>query len=243
MGMKTVLLVPIQPDNGRRDEVWKWVRDWYHDEVRLPIFEGADETPGEFSMSRARNNAARAAGNWDVAIVVDADTIAHPDAIIRAISMADVSMNLVVAGDVRMRMDEHSSNRIMAGSYNWFPRPEGQHPKTGVAPDTIYGEPSSGVVAIGRPLWEATGGYCEGLRGWGFEDLIFMTQCWLAGGRVDWVRDSILLHFYHARSAQTQDTRRNKAIWDGLHALAGRRGMQQQARAFLTQRTGHQWSW
>jgi hypothetical protein len=223
--MRVVILVPRQSDGGRRDAIWQWVRhNWlekYHPD--WPIYEGTDDSE-VFSMAAARNNAAELADRfqkpWDVAIIVDADTIAHPAAVEMAAERAYTSSKMWIAGDMRMRMDQKSSDRIMSGGL-WFPRPEGiRHPKGNVIDEMCYGEPSSGVFAIGRPLWDATGGYFESLRGWGWEDLTFITQCCIVGKGIDWIRDSMLLHFYHERTPLTTDTDRNHGIWKRLHELS-----------------------
>lgn len=223
--MRVVILVPRRPDGGRRDTIWNWVRhQWierHHPD--WPIYEGTDN--GEvFSMAKARNNAAAAADiyaePWDVAVVIDSDTIAHPEAVLAAVEQAHTTRKMWVAGDMRMRMDRTSSDRIMGGGL-WLPRPEGErHPKGNVLDEMCYGEPSSGVFAIGRPLWDATGGYLDSLQGWGWEDLVFITQCYVVDGAMDWVRDSMLLHLYHERTPLTADTKDNKKVWQQLHRLS-----------------------
>lgn len=240
MEVRTVLLVPRREDNGRRDEIWAWVRQWlinHHPD--WPIFEGVDEVNDVFSMSLARNDAARKAGNWDVAVLVDSDTIAHPNAVQQAAWKAHKTRKLWVAGDVRMRMDRVSSDRILGGGL-WFPRPEGdRHPKGNVLDDMCYGEPSSGVIAVGRPLWDATGGYLESLQGWGWEDLLFITQCYVVGRGMDWVRNSPILHFWHPRTPLSADTDYNKQVWLTLHDFSCRQD-KAGAKEFL-RGLGHQW--
>lgn len=239
--MRVAVIVPRRPDGGRRDAIWVWVREWLTlNHPDWPIYEGADG--GDvFSMSTARNNAARLAdipNPWDVAVILDADTIADPSAVEQAVENAHTTRKLWVAGDTRMRMDKTSSDRILSGGY-WFPRPEGaRHPKGNVIDETCYGEPSSGVLAIGRPLWEATGGYVEALKGWGWEDLTFITQCYVVGEGMDWVRDSMLLHFYHDRTPLTTDTGHNKQVWLQLHRLSCR---DKSAAMDYLRGMGHQW--
>lgn len=236
--MRTVVLVPRRADNGRRDELWRWVKQWMQvNHPDWPIYEGTDD--GDvFSMSTARNDAARRAGDWDVAVILDADTFAHPDAVREAVIKAHTSRKIWAAGDMRMRCDRQSSDRILNG-HHWFPRPEGdRHPKDGVIKEMCYGEPSSGVLAIGRPLWDATGGYVEALKGWGFEDLAFITQCYVVGDGMGWVRDSMILHLWHPRTPLSQDTVDNKRVWLRLHGLSKRDRLG--AKAYLRQ-MGHQW--
>lgn len=237
--MKVVILVPRRPDNGRRDQIWLWVKDWlttHHPD--WPIYEGVHN--GDiFSMATARNNAARAAGDWDVAVIVDADTIAHPEAVEAAVTYAYHSRKLIAAGDVRIRCDETSSDRILNGGL-WFVRPEGTvHPKDGVIKEMCYGEPSSGVLAISRPLWDDTGGYVESLKGYGAEDLVFITQCCIVGDGIDWIRNNTLLHLWHPRTPLTDDTRHNHDVWRKLHRLSCRRD-KTAAKDYL-RTMGHHW--
>lgn len=238
VGRRVVFLVPRRADGGRRDEIWSWMRrHWLpRHHPAWSVCEGTDDGR-VFSMAKARNNAARAASDWDVAVIIDSDTIAEPDAIRQAVEMAQQTNKMVVAGDVRMRMDKTSTDRILNGGL-WFPRPEGKHPKTGVLPDTIYGEPSSGVIAISRGLWDATGGYVENMKGWGWEDLVFITQCFVAGDGIAWVPDSILLHLYHDRPALTHDTNRNKMMHTEFHHISCRD--KEKAKEYLRAR-GHRW--
>jgi len=207
------------------------------------IFEGTDD--GEvFSMAKARNNAARAASewtNWDVAIVLDADTIAQPDILNKAVRRAALSTNLVVAGDVRMCMDKYSTDATLATDVPWFPRPDGRLAKTGTgASDNIYAEPSSGVMCVSRELWQRTGGYVEGLRGWGYEDLVFMAQCNIFGDGTVWMPDGILYHLWHERSRITDDCDRNYAVWAELSRIASHANAWDLAANYL-KTLGHTW--
>lgn len=219
-----------------------WVKHWldrHHPD--WPLFEGTHDGP-VFSMATARNDAVRKAGDdWDVVVMVDADTIAHPEATQAAAVYAHHSRKVIVAGDYRIRMDQPSSDRILAGDQlGMFIRPEGEvHPKHNSLPDMAYGEPSSGVIAIGRPLWEAAGGYVASLKGYGSEDLVFLTQCHVVGDGMDWIRNSTLLHFCHPRTPLTEDTKFNTQVWRTLHRLSRQRD---KTAAFDYLRTlGHQW--
>jgi len=240
--MKVAVLVPRREDHGRRDEIWAWVKGWmraHHPD--WPIYEGRDDDGEVFSMAKARNDAARMAGDWDVGLIMDADTVGPPDVVEDAVRRARHSLNLVVAGDTRMCMDVDSSDRIMRQGV-WFPRPDGCLPKTGTgASDSIYGEPSSGVMAISRRLWDATGGYVESLAGWGYEDLVFLAQANLFGDGVMWMPRGILLHFWHPRSRLTDDTDRNHRVWQEIGALACHANARDLVRDYLADQLGHTW--
>jgi hypothetical protein len=219
--VKTVVCVPRKPDD-RRDQIWAWVRNWLQTHHDWPIFEGYDQTDrDEWSLSAARNNAAQKATaaipDWDVAIHYDGDFIVHPDALRYTAEQAHGHNQMIVAGDVCLRMDKRSSDAILAGG-QWFPRPDGYLPKTGTN-ESVFGEPSSGVWAVNRSLWEATGGMCETLCGWGWEDLVFISQCVVAGDGIAWTPDSVMLHLWHERAEQTENTELNHNVYRAFEAL------------------------
>jgi hypothetical protein len=234
--VKVVVLAPYRYGDLRRERIWWWVKDWYKANFPdWPVIYGGDSS-GVFSIARVRNTLARKAGDWDVALMIDADTIADPMGIAEAVDRASKHRQMIMAGDVHMRMNERTGNRIMFENV-WFPRPDGYLPKTG-ANEHIYGEPSSGCFAIGRELWEATGGFVESMQGWGYEDLVFLTQCYIAGDGVAWVPDSTMLHFWHPRAEINEDTERNHKIYNAFHALS--EYDHQTAKEFL-RGMGHQW--
>jgi hypothetical protein len=232
-----VVLVPYRAGIPRRDRIWKWVKGWYATNFPdWPLMYGGDSLGPTFSISKARNTIARWAAGWDVALMIDSDTIGEPSAIREAVDRAARHRQLVMAGDVHMRMNERSSDLILDHGV-WFPRPDGYLPKTGVN-ENCYGEPSSGCFAIGRELWDATGGFVDCLQGWGYDDLIFMTQCHVAGDGVAWTPDATLLHFWHPRAPINEDTERNRKIYNAFQALSEHD--HEQAKDFL-RGLGHVW--
>ena len=66
--MKVVVCVPFGTDHAERERNWAYVRSWltlHHD---WPIHVGtSDRDP--FSPAQARNAAAAAAGDWEVAVL------------------------------------------------------------------------------------------------------------------------------------------------------------------------------
>lgn len=204
--MDTVILTPYRATAGR-DANWRFVQQWIADHYPMPVYVGDHD--GSFSPSRARDDAARQAGGWDVAVFHDADTIAHPDAITQAISMAADSMQMVVAGDKHMYCTPESSQQVMA-SMSLDP----------AQPDDdgrgLYERPCSGVFAVSRQLWEATGGYVASLHGYGYEDLVFLQQCGIFGRGNTWVPNHTTHHMWHPPAERTNDTKNNKRVWRQL---------------------------
>ncbi|QDH91818.1 glycosyltransferase [Mycobacterium phage Phrappuccino] len=212
--MRTVICTPYRSVDARRDRLWEFTRGWIADHYPYEVFVGDHDGP--FSRARARNLAAAAAGDWDIAIFHDADTLAHPEAIEEAIDMAAATNRMVVAGDSFMYVNEFSTNRILDSGVPMFARPASfdEH--------GIYSLPCSGVFAVSRKLFDAVGGYVENLHGWGYEDLIFLTSCGIFGEGNAWVPHHILLHLWHEPSPRTADTARNKALWEQLANIRNR---------------------
>ena len=66
--MKVVVCVPFGTDHAERERNWDYVRSWLTLRHDWPIHVGtSDRDP--FSPAQARNAAAAAAGDWDVAVL------------------------------------------------------------------------------------------------------------------------------------------------------------------------------
>lgn len=207
---RTVVLIPYRNTGcPYRARNFAFTLNWWrthHPHFLIHI----GDNEGEFSRSAARNNAAKMAGEWDAAVFADADTIAHPDAVNQAVNEAVNSMQMVVAADSHMYCDPTSSKRITDTGMPAFPRPDSFDTKG------IYAKPCSGIFAINRNLFEKTGGYVETLKGWGYEDLVFLQQCGIFGDGNTWIPGHITLHLWHPPSDSDQDTRYNKTVWQTL---------------------------
>jgi len=207
------ILMPYRSDGGRRAQLYSFVRTWIRDNYDYPVYVG--DTDGEFNRGRARNAAAAAAGDWDVGIFHDADTIAHPQAVEEAIDLALITGKMVVAADAYMYTSEGSTNRILSSGSPAFARP------VSLDGGGIIARPCSGVVVVTRELYDAVGGYIETFDGWGFEDLIFLTSCGIWGNGNTWVSDHILIHLWHSPAVKDARTEANERHWRQLVALQG----------------------
>lgn len=160
--MRTVVLVPYRPDNGRRDELWVFVKDWLQAHHDWEIIEGTSPD-GPFNRGAAINDAARKAGEWDVAVVSDADNITDPEMLERAVVQAYEGDSCVFPFRTYLYLDEFSTDRLLAGQ-SWF-----------VAPITqqwgVIWQHCSGVQAISRTAYDQVGGFPE-MEGWGHEDCV-----------------------------------------------------------------------
>jgi len=172
---KVKVLVPYRGDSGRRDRLWRFVGSWLNKaHSGWPIVVGSSPE-GPFNRGAAVNDAARKAGDWDIAIIHDGDTLINPWMLRRAVQEIDRDhFSVVYPFETYTYLDEWSTNSIITGhGYTstkewWFLSPEddGQNFRT-----TVRHHHVSGAVVVSREAWEAVGGFIE-LEGWGAEDQI-----------------------------------------------------------------------
>lgn len=206
--LNVVICTPYRPTPSR-NTLWDWVRDWIADHYPYPVFVADSFDDDVFSPAQARNNAARLAGDWDVAVFHDADTIANMSSVTKAVDLASRSMRMVVAGDKHMYCSPESTEQIMAhrSALPAEPDDDGRG---------LYTNPCSGVFAVSRKLWDAVGGYVEGLHGWGYEDLVFLQMCGIWGDGNTWIPGHTTYHLWHPPSERDAATETNKAVWQQL---------------------------
>jgi len=224
-----------------RERNYQHIRTWiatHHPD--WPVFLGtSDRDP--FAPAQARNDGARKAGHWDVLLYWDADSLVHPDAARDAVDRAYNEDVMALACDSHIYTDQQSADRYLDTGL-MFPRPRGDSTKP-FNNEGIYRRPCSGVFAVGRPLWQATGGYIDSLGGEdSHEDLAFFQQCGIFGSGVVWC-DGIQVHLWHPPAPRVNG--RNHAVWKTLagikqeQAFLGRERMQQRARSYLATSLGH----
>lgn len=163
------VLVPWRTDNGARAAIWERLRArWI--EQGWTVVEG-HPGDGPFNRAAAQNNAARLAGDWDVAIITDADSIVPPERLHAAIRAAHETGRMVIAHDrwVNVHTDEQDQF-LTTGSLTWRPDRE------------VYKLTVSSMLACPRSVWDAVGGYDERFRGYGYEDNAFYRACEILTG-------------------------------------------------------------
>lgn len=162
--MRTVVLVPWRPGDPHRDRAWPWVRRRWHHRLGLPIVTGDSDPARPFNRSAARNDAARRAGDWDVAVITDADTIVRNAApTVEAIAQAHATGHVVLPHDAYRALDAKGTALVLANdAAGWA------HLARSVARAPL------GVVVVPRPAWEQLGGFDERWTGWGGEDAAFV---------------------------------------------------------------------
>jgi hypothetical protein len=165
--VRTAVLVPRREDQGRRDRLWAHVKDRWQ-AAGHAVHEGhhgADEGP--FNRSAAINRAAASAGDWDVAVVADSDTICPLHQVEQAVALAAASDQIVFGFERFQALSWEMTDRVLDGyDGDWLPGVVDTQPHS-----------CSSCVVVPRPLWDDVGGFDEGFVGWSFEDVGFSLAC------------------------------------------------------------------
>lgn len=185
--MDVVVLVPRRPEPWR-DQLWRCARRQLEAEVEWPVLEGLS-IDGPFNRSLAVNLAAGKLP-WDVAVVLDADTIPDFDNLRIAVAIAAERAELVLPHTAFRSLTRRATKAVLAGKAapaeseaRWVTR-----------------ETKSSCLCIGRDLWQRVGGFDPAFLGWGFEDAAFFAACRELGGiqRLD----GEVVHLWHPRSPE-----------------------------------------
>lgn len=193
--MKVAILVPWRPGEFRREWNWAVVRRTL-ESYGWPIYTGDSEGP--WARARAVNEAARKAGDWDVCLISDADTVGDKPVIDAAISRA-----------------YQTNGAIRPHDRLWMLSPEqtADFAKYGVEGTIINIKTKcnrgGGLMVVSRAAWDKVGGYCEDFVEWGHEDSHFNTRL-LAEAYWDML-DGQAYHMWHPRdTTKTPEIMANK---------------------------------
>lgn len=188
----------------RGGEPWR-ERAWRHCSARWaqlgwPLIAAGMAQEGPFSRARARNEAARLAEPWDVAVFADADTIVRDRQQVQAgIDVALTTGRLVLPFTRFTGLTQPQTLLLLAGRL--------ELPEVDTEPDPSVG----GVVVVPRSLWHDVGGYDERFVGWGFEDSAFAVA---AGGPAR--TPGRIWHLWHPAAPETDPRhpqhRANRAV-------------------------------
>lgn len=207
MALNVAVLVPRRAGVADRDRLWAFARTWWeNDHPDWPIVEGHHDV-GPFNRSAAINRAAEAAGDWDVAVIIDADILCDPHAVRAAVDVAAATDSMVLAGDERVMLSRQGTEKILGGYRgNWRVR--------GIQ-ERVYTDGCSCCVVVSRKLWDTVGGFDELFSGWGFEDIAFRVACETLSGRPMVKLSAAMFHLWHTTShennARTETYRANEA--------------------------------
>lgn len=172
---KTVLLVPFSSSDQSRILIWKHVKKWLEQTLDYPLYIGEHfpKSAATYNHSLARNLAAQKAGNWEVAIIHDADTIVDPQQIINGVVVAYETGAVTYPYDERWELNATGTKMFLTGTTsNW------QQHMTQYTRDV----PLGGCMIIRRDLWEVMRGFDTGFVGWGHEDGAFATAAQALNG-------------------------------------------------------------
>jgi glycosyltransferase involved in cell wall biosynthesis len=232
--VEVVFCVPYGGDDEYRSRNWKTVRQFletHHPDIPIVVGENHDEL---FNIARARNDAAAQAGDWDVAIFVDSDTMVHPDDLMAAIDAAAIQNKMVIAGDGKIYMDERTSQQYIDTGL-MFPAPTDwpntRHQSGHYDPASYYRDPCSGYVVVPRQVWEATGGYVHNTDPTdSFEDLVFFALTEIFGGGMTRT-PGMQLHLWHPVAQRFHG--KNHRLYHQLFRIKHRANAKNSARQLL----------
>lgn len=203
--MRTVVLVGRRPDGGHRDRLWAHCRKFWS-ELGFPVYEGADSGSGPFCLAAASNDAARLAGDWELAVYAGADVVTgSPSQVVAALAVAENRGLLVFSHDHYYSLSAEGTELVLAGE-----PVHGRHAEWPPWPNTF-----SSMFAIPRSLWDQVGGFDERFQGWGFEDLAFWSACCALSGHFERVTGPVF-HLHHERASRDREQGPNHAANEDL---------------------------
>lgn len=214
--MKIVTLVPYR-ESPEFVRTWDVVRP-YCAEWGWPIWTG--DAPGEFCRSAAIN-AAAAQGPWDVAVIIDADTIQEAEPMMVAVNTATFLSAAIVPWQTRYKLSPLASERVATEGVGFVTTAD-LDPDDGFAhPDSLKGYSpvrTGSTIVVHRAAWDAVGGFDEGYRGWGYEDQAFR----LSVQRAASLRSipGTIWHLWHPHQPRDERTKRNGARFRALKAAS-----------------------
>lgn len=177
---RVVLLVPFSSEEQSRRLIWGHVNSWLKQTLDYPMYIGElGRTPGRsavatYNASLARNHAAKLAGDWDVAVFHDADTIINPQQIKDGVAMAQETGAVVYPYSERWELDFDGTKMLLEDeSSDW---------QSHLNLYTLT-RPLGGSMIIRRDLWELVRGFDTGFVGWGHEDGAFAIACEVLSGK------------------------------------------------------------
>ncbi len=174
---KTVLLVPFSSKDQSRILIWQHVKKWLDQTLDYPLTIGEHfpRTPDTYNLSLARNLAAQKAGDWEVAVIHDADTVIGPQQIIAGVEAAYETGAVTYPYDERWELDFTGTKMLLTDeNSNWQ-----QH-----LTQYTRNQPLGGCIIVRRDLMELVRGFDTGFVGWGHEDGAFAIACQMLSGKL-----------------------------------------------------------
>jgi len=173
---KTVLLVPFSSEDPSRIEIWRHVESWLKQTLDFPLYIGEHipKTPAVYNLSLARNKAAQLAGDWDVAVIHDADTVISPQQIQLGVQAAFETGAVTYPYTERWELDFEGTKMLLEDESSDWQSHMTQYTRN---------QPLGGCIIVRRDLWELVRGFDSGFVGWGHEDGAFAMACQALSGK------------------------------------------------------------
>lgn len=201
--MNAVIIVPLRAGAQDREKLWEFARAWWeNDHPDWRIIEG-HHNAGPFNRSAAINLAAEEAGEWDVAVIIDADVLVDPHQVRSIVDIAAGTDALAIASAERWMLNKAGTEKILSGfkgKWDEFVRQ-----RYGTLEDP-RGAQVSCCIAVSRALWERVGGFDELHVGYGWEDVSFRNACESISGKATvWLAPHPIWHLHHEPSPEDRE--------------------------------------
>lgn len=194
-----VILVPWRPGDPDREAAWQFVQRSLKP-LGWPIICG--DAKGPWNRSSAINAASKAAGAWDVAVIIDADTIENLPALQQAALDAHKKGSAVVPWNERWKLSKAGSERFLRRGARDFQQSQDLDRFDRTRPRGVRPEKRGGSVVVSREAWDAVGGFDEGFVDWGHEDRAFRQACMhLAPGGLEEMKSTVW-HLWHPLASE-----------------------------------------
>lgn len=166
--MNCVVLVPFRGGTDqRRWQLWDWTSWWLDRILGWPIVVG--DAGGEtFSRAASVNAAAAAAGDWDVALIGDADTVQELEPAVYAAEQVALTDGACKPWQTRLKLSPQGTLKFAQrgpSAVGWNDRDR---------TDRTSAQQGGGTLMVSRSAWDAVGGMDPNFVGYGNEDLAFV---------------------------------------------------------------------
>lgn len=182
-------MVGFRASEPTRERAWSFTRRWYEP---LGLDLHVADSPGVFSKARSLNIAAEEAGDWDVAVVLDADCIVPLVQVRRAVNFVATTGRSAWPFRSYRRLTRESTRLVLGGA-----SPDG------LPYGKAYPGDDGGAFVVPRRLWEWLGGLDPRLIVWGGEDNLLAAAARCLSGEPAATRGSAY-HLWHVPSIGSQ---------------------------------------